>query len=1009
MFFQALQAIFNRAKAQPLFYIVLIICAANWQLLFGIRSLQWDVTNFWAPWRYYISECYNNGFVPLWDPFAQAGYPVHGDLQGPAYSPEAILSSFVFPASMYFFNLLYLAYLVLGSYGFYKLSISVLSKVKLKDGSTLSTDAFNKVGILSALVYALSGYNVAHGHYLYITISVALLPWIYYYFIQLFSGGTYKDAIKLAIFIFWQVTAGNPSFLIVTGYFLVIIAAMRFVYLIREKRNPEIFHFLKTTSFAFVLAVVLSLPVFINAYLVFPDTSRFGGIKMSFAGEENFVFPNFFTFFTSLISYERDLKLGNHQPVFNHYIGLFTLFFSCIGIVKFRSFWLRAFLVIAAIAMLLSFGLETPVYGLFYKYLPFISVFRMPRLVFIHVLVLALLLFSCGLAYYLQKGMKIKPVIIYIATALCISLASVLYFKFAYHELKTGYETDTDNLRAFLWTSSQPVKAIISCIINIGLVILAWRFFKNGQSRKLMFLLLFDVVLNYNLGSICRNFSEDKLSFSSSYLQGLPKGFPVPANIPAKKIDMITGHFNEFWKNIPIYLKQPYYGNDNSFELTRYMDLFEFRRDEYNYWLTLPQAFFADSLVPKFDAATAPYSTKRMAVVDPASWPELKNLKLSQASENNITCTQFDPDRIKYQVDCKQQSAFATQQNYTRLWKVTVNGVPAKVHYCFGSFPLIIIPPGKHVIGFSYEVPYFYPAFLVSCLLFVVLVVVLFLDVKNRKLRLGFISLFCLLILFCSFRFISGKSRNIQESYAAAFSALGEYTDGIAAVNGQDEIAAYLKPGMNSFNLLFREDVAELCSLLRTTKANKFSLLDYGAYHSAEVEMQIRYYFGNPVSTRKLDFGNITVYERNPQSGMLKYENTLDIEKTECDCKMKDSISGMVRLRVDKAHEFSKGFEFTLRDANAACYDLVEAECSLETGFPDFIGLCMSVERKGVIKKFLTYNYVHYPGKAKQKINIAYRLPGWVKKDDLVKVYVWNNSDTPVYLEALRVKVLKGQ
>ncbi|MFL5754539.1 MAG: hypothetical protein ACJ76F_14090, partial [Bacteroidia bacterium] len=572
MFLSSLKTVFKKLQKHPLFYIILIICAANWQLLFGIRSLQWDVTNFWAPWRYYISECYNNGHIPLWDPYAQAGYPVHGDLQGPAYCPEAIISSFLFPTNLYFFNLLFLGYLILGAYGFFKLSVSILQKVKLKNGSSLDEALFSKVSIVSALLYSLSGYNVGHGHYLYITISVALLPWIYYYFIRLFYKGTFTDAIKLALFIFWQVTAGNPSFLIIAGYLLAFMALMRSVYLFRNKRNGEVFHFLKRVSLAFILVLILSLPVFINAFLVFPDTSRFGGMKMEFAGEESFGFKNFFTFFTSLISFERDLKLGNDPPIFSHYIGLFTLLFSIIGLIKLRSFWLRTLAAIALIAMLLSFGLQTPVYSFFFKYLPFVNVFRMPRLIFIHVLIFLLLLFSCGLAYYLREGIKPKIVITYTVIVILISLASVLFFRFGYHELKSGYEVQFDTLRNLLWTSTQTTKAIFSLVINIILILTAYPFFKQGQTKKVIFLLLFDIVLNYNLGSICRNFSEDKLSFSDSYIRRLPQGFPVPANIPAKKIDLVTNHFNEFWKNIPIYLKQPYYGNDNSFELSRYME-----------------------------------------------------------------------------------------------------------------------------------------------------------------------------------------------------------------------------------------------------------------------------------------------------------------------------------------------------------------------------------------------------------------------------------------------------
>ncbi|MFL5751872.1 MAG: hypothetical protein ACJ76F_00575, partial [Bacteroidia bacterium] len=431
----------------------------------------------------------------------------------------------------------------------------------------------------------------------------------------------------------------------------------------------------------------------------------------------------------------------------------------------------------------------------------------------------------------------------------------------------------------------------------------------------------------------------------------------------------------------------------------------------YNYWLSLPQAFFADSLVKAYDPSFAS-QTKKIATVDSLSWTELGRLRFSNEG-NSIRCTQFDPEKIVYVTECRNTSAFSTQQNYTSLWKVEINGKPVKVYYCFNSFPLVIVPPGKNTIAFTYEVPYFHVAFIISCLLFSSLIIIILLRSDNKKMRYVLVAIFIGTLIYCIGSYFYGKSKTIQSAYPKAIQQLSDYAKengakALQLVNGQDEISNFVKPGMRSFNLLFREDLAELCETLKKTREDKFAYLRFGGYHSVEAETLINYYYGKPLTCKKLDFGEITIYERAPQTDLLKYENRLNMETVECGtCKIRDSISGVVRLVVDKTHEFSPGFAFTLAEAKAESYDMLVAECELETDLPDFIGLCISIEHKGVIKKFPAYNYVHYPGKKTQGICLPYRLLASYKKDDLVKVYVWNNSERPVYLKELSIKVLK--
>ena len=668
----------------------------NWQLFFCIKSLQWDVMNFWYPWRYFISECYTNGIVPLWDPYTQAGYPIHGDLQGPAYNPETIISSFLFPVSVYFLNYLFIGYLILGAYGFYKLS-SFFSRLVTKNNLQLNPTQLP--AMVAGILYALSGYNVGHGHYLYITISMALVPWMYYYYLKMLLNGTFKDSGKFAVFVFMQITAGNPSFLIVSGYFFLAIAGIRFLKWFRSKEFYKIGKALKLLAGSFILVLLLASPVFLNAYYVFADTTRAQGISLAWAAEEHFAFRNFFTFFTPFVSLEREFQAGKSQPIFDYYLGITTLFFAIIGFIKFRSNWVYLFCGIALVSFLLSIGLRTPVFGLFHKYLPFFNVFRMPRLIFLYDTMFLLLLASLGINYLLSNSLPVKWFGLYVLLSILCCVVSVFYFTYYYREAGT-YTIDHSSLRFFIWSASQYQKAVISAGISVGLLVLSFVFYRKNKLSLIVVVLVLDIVINYNIGAIARNSSETDANVTALATKHTPKKFAPPENIPAKEVKGLSSYLNEFWLNTSVFIKQPCYSNDNNFELSNYMKLYNNNPNELNYFLAQPLAFLADSFVGKIETDKV-YSNKTCALVSDSILAKYKQVFFHKNKSDTIICQKFEPQHTSYAVTNKEPVAFIIQQNLTKLWHVYVDGTEIKPDLCFYSFPLISLTAGKHTIEFS--------------------------------------------------------------------------------------------------------------------------------------------------------------------------------------------------------------------------------------------------------------------------------------------------------------------
>jgi hypothetical protein len=983
--------LFKKILQSPLFIIAVLVCIGNWQLFFCIKSLQWDMINFWYPWRYFISECYNNGIIPLWDPYTQAGYPVHGDLQGPAYNPEAIITSFLFPMSVYFLNYLFIGYLILGAYGFYKLSSFFTELVSVKDNLQLTNTQTS--AMIAGVLYALGGYNAGYGHYLYITISVGLIPWMYYYFLKILLGGTFKDACKFAVFIFLQITAGNPSFLIVSGYFFLGIGCIQFLKWFRSKEISRIWHAVKSFAGAFILVLILALPVILNAHYVFLETTRSKGLPVEWAAEEQFALRNLFTFFTPLISFEREFQAGKNQPIFDYYIGITALFFAFIGFIKFRSKWIYLFCGIAILSFLLSIGMKTPVFGLFHKYLPAFNVFRMPRLIFLYDIMFLLLLTSLGINYFISAKINSKWFGVYSLSAVFCIAISVFYFKYFYREIKV-YTTDYSSIRYYIWTASQYHKAVISAIISLVFLVFGFIFYKKNKIRVVVILLLVDIVFNYNLGAIARNTSETNANVTALAIKYAPKKFAPPENIPGKDIKGMTTFLNEYCLNNSIFIKQPCYSNDNNFELTNYMTLYNDNQYELNYFLSQPLAFLADSLVKRTENVR--YTTKILADVRDSVITKYKNIPFHKNSSDTIICEKFEPQQLRYCVTGKENTAFILQQNYTSLWHIYVDNIEIKPDLCFYSFPLIPLKGGKHIIEFSYQEPHYKLVLGVSIALFILIIFFLLNTYSYKQIS---IPSFAALVLFCSFKFYSGKEHKELETIIPLQQAgLPEYEFSnkvLRVINTRDAYFPQVNKAFSKFNFMFHEDVGAFVKKLSTSTDEYLYLIDYKAYRPAELDAIIKTYFGLPVKDKENENGFVTVYKRAPQAKFILFEKDFNIKGT-------DSLG----IEIKKGKEFGPTFDFKPEEIHAKKYDLILVEAEIESDLPDFKGLWLSVENEGKAKLSLAYNFVHHPKNKHQQLCVYYRLPEKTKPDDEIKAFIWNDDERPVILKDFKMKVI---
>lgn len=211
-------------------------------------ALQWDATEIYLPWKYFVTEQLKQGFLPLWNPYMSGGFPQHGD-PGTWYE-----LSYLFAAT-HEYNLQsllveYLTHLLIASLGFAFL---------LRRIHTPSIPA----GVL-AIVYSLSGFFLGNAQHLGWVFGFAWLPWLLGLMLGMFRS---KDdvsarcayAVLLGIVAHFQFAGG---YLGVTALALYSAAGMWVFWICADRNHRSVKQFIQQFS-----GLIVSLATFIGLSL----------------------------------------------------------------------------------------------------------------------------------------------------------------------------------------------------------------------------------------------------------------------------------------------------------------------------------------------------------------------------------------------------------------------------------------------------------------------------------------------------------------------------------------------------------------------------------------------------------------------------------------------------------------------------------------------------------------------------------------------------------------------
>lgn len=339
-------------------------------------SLQWDATEIYLPWKYFVTEQWRHGFLPLWNSYMSGGFPQHGD-PGTWYEVSyffAIWDEYNLQSLLYE----YLFHLLLAAAGIYWL---------------LQTMRFSwLLSVSLAIAYSLNGFFLGNAQHLGWVIGFAWLPWLLLSFWAVLNGAASRkrpwlSSILLGLVAHFQFVGG---YLGVTAIALYSLLGFYAIWLWRRPIHRK-WGSMRKQIIALFLAVLffigLSLPALLSFWDLQAQITR--SVPMSLSDTQFGYWPwqAISTMWFAEPNAEMANRLGADISLINvrwGFVMVVSLIASvCMSAMRFKVAKTRNILFLGFVGcfcLVLASGPQTPFHGWFVYQMPLLKLFRFPAL-----------------------------------------------------------------------------------------------------------------------------------------------------------------------------------------------------------------------------------------------------------------------------------------------------------------------------------------------------------------------------------------------------------------------------------------------------------------------------------------------------------------------------------------------------------------------------------------------------------------------------------------------------
>lgn len=726
----------------------IIAILAYWQVAFNSYILTHDFVNCWMPWRYYLSNCIQNGIFPYWNPYQQLGYPIHADLQGPIWYLESWFFSMLTQQNPMNLQYLFVGYIALAGIGMYALSHYL-------QGS-------KKIAWCIAVAYMLGGFFVSHSQHFYSIISAAWLPFIVLNFLRLVQLKQMKYGMYCSIFLFFTLTGGNHTFAFFTTYLLGTIS-IYYLYKAYQASLKSFLELLRYLCFTLILTIAQVLMLFVVFVQVQPFITRLNGLDFASSASNPFTWQAMISFFQPFATTVEWDFYNTDPSMSNHYFGIFILPF-CLFILLKRKTALEIILALFALfCFIMSLGDATPLYHIMYNFLPGINLFRfVSYFAFMFTFCMLLLAGNTMKSFQMQQFSQDKKYkltgIVFLGIITCIfffafTKSNLLTFvsHFFSHELfdRTTFGNRYDHI-AF--------QSALQLILGISLL-LVYLTKSRYFSYALMLVILIDsgLAVQLNIGNVCVGNTSPIIL--NNYLQTLPKDFPCPADEPLSHYNEERGQKSGLFRNTAIFHKWVSDSYHNSFVFSGKTFLY-FEKTKFHQALLQNNLFYlSNALYPigQIDKQLDASDLNQKVFMEEQTLNDLAlSVHITDAHVDGVVKLKtVHPNYLQASVVCNELAVLHCIQSFYTGWKAFIDDEETTIYKSNGLNMSVLVPKGKHLITFKYKNTLALGAGIVSyTIFFIILIYVSIINWNHPVYRYLFllfwlVTIFTLIKYFC--------------------------------------------------------------------------------------------------------------------------------------------------------------------------------------------------------------------------------------------------------------------
>ncbi|MCL4368656.1 MAG: YfhO family protein [Actinobacteria bacterium] len=434
-----------------------------------------DLASFLYPVFSFAAQQWQQGVVPLWNPYLYGGSPFVADMQTASFYPPNLLAFLL--ARPFTYETLEL--LAVGHY-------FLVAVFTYAYGRTLTLTRPAAFGF--GLIFTFSGFMVAHLGHLNMLEATVWLPLALLCFHRAIRPGGWPWSLGAGLALGLSLLAGHNQISLYLAMFLFIYWLWALGMMFRKAgaiAAPER-GFAWSTLLSLPLAGLLALsvaavqllpaaeliPLTIRASLSYPEASKFAATPASLL---MLLVPHFFG--SSAAAYWG--IPGNLTELYG-YVGILPLALALVAmlVLRRRSPWLAFYAFAALLFLLLSLGENTILHGWLYRFVPgFDKVRAAGRFVLFFDFGVALLA-GFGLQALGQPlAVRARPAWRWLMRGMGISLgaAALIWVPFLYHALLVSLDKDPGVIRA-VQEAQQSLDTSVMILALALALLLVWRY-----------------------------------------------------------------------------------------------------------------------------------------------------------------------------------------------------------------------------------------------------------------------------------------------------------------------------------------------------------------------------------------------------------------------------------------------------------------------------------------------------------------------------------------------------